>query len=49
MRLAISLSIPALLLVSMSVGQLGAQQAHDGDDIQKAKVGTIAWHYDTGG
>jgi hypothetical protein len=49
MRLSISLSIPALVLISMSVGRLGAQQPHDGDDIQKAKVGTIAWHYDTGG
>jgi hypothetical protein len=49
MRLSISLSIPALLLVSMSVGRLGAQQSHDGADIQKANVGTIAWQYDTGG
>jgi hypothetical protein len=49
MRLSIWLSIPALALLFMSVGRLGAQQPHDGDDIQKAKVGTIAWHYDTGG
>ncbi len=50
MRLSISLSIPNLvLLFSMSIGRLGAQQPHDGDDIQKANVGTIAWHYDTGG
>jgi hypothetical protein len=49
MRLSISLSIPALLLVSMSVGRLGEQQSHDGADSQKANVGTIAWQYDTGG
>jgi len=31
MRLSISLSIPALVLLSMSVGRLGAQQPHDGE------------------
>ena len=45
MGLSISLSIPALVLLSMSVGRLGAQQSHDGADIQKANVGTIAWQY----
>ena len=49
MRLSIWLSIPALALLSMSVGRLGAQQPHDSADIQKANVGTIAWQYDTGG
>jgi hypothetical protein len=46
MRLSIWLSIPALLLLSISVGRLGAQQPHDGADIH---FGTIAWQYDTGG
>jgi len=49
MRVSISLSISALVLLFMSVGRLGAQQPHDGGDIQKTNVGTIAWHYDTGG
>lgn len=49
MRLLIWLGIPALVLLSMSLDRLGAQQPHDGADIQKATVGTIAWQYDTGG
>jgi hypothetical protein len=49
MRLSLWLSIPALVLLSMSVGRLGAEQPHNGADIQKVNVGTIAWHYDTGG
>jgi len=49
MRLSIWPSIPGLVLLSMSSGLLGAQQPHDGADIQKANVGTIAWQYDTGG
>ena len=49
MRLSMRLTIPALVLLSMSVGRLGAQQPHDSADIQKANVGTIKWQYDTGG
>ena len=49
MRLSIWLSIAALVLLSMRVGRLAAQQPHDAADIQKANVGTIAWQYDTGG
>ena len=48
MRLSIWLSIPGLVLISIS-GRLGTQQPHDGADIQKANVGTIAWQYNTGG
>jgi len=49
MRLSMWLIVARLVLLSMSVGRLGAQQPHDGADIQKATVGKIAWQYDTGG
>jgi hypothetical protein len=49
MRLSMWLRFPGLVLLCMSIGRLGAQQPHDGADIQKATVGKIAWQYDTGG
>ena len=49
MRLLMWVIVVGLVLVSMSVGRLGAQQPHDGADHQKATVGRIAWQYDTGG
>ena len=48
MRLSMWLRFPGLVLLCMSIGRLGAQQPHDGADIQKATVGKIAWQYDTG-
>jgi hypothetical protein len=49
MRLSMWLIVAGLALFSMSVSRLGAQQPHDGADIQKTTVGKIAWQYDTGG
>lgn len=41
--------VAGLVLLSMSVARLGAQQPHDGADHQKATTGKIARQYDTGG
>ncbi len=49
MRMSMRITIPAIVLLSMSVGRLVAQQPHDFADVQKANVGRIAWQYDTGG
>ena len=49
MRFSMRLIVAGLVLLCMGVAWLGAQQPHDGANIQKVTVGKIAWQYDTGG
>ncbi len=50
MRFSMRLIVAGLVLLCMGVAWVGAQQPHDGGDIQKeSTAGKIAWQYDTGG
>ena len=50
MRFSTRLIVAGLVVLCMGVARLGAQQPHNGGDIQKeSTAGKIAWQYDTGG